>query len=493
MNCQLVATLMPRVRESAATALLHPPAGVDAIELRLDALPEPDERSVAELLALPRSAPVIATCRPSPTLNDAARLALLACAARAGAETIDVEDTLLAQLPGDLPGERLPSCHLQRFVPRLEALLRRLAGHGAALSKLAVPADTPRQLAELLRLQEQFAGQVAIVPTGRLAEAGRVMIAGRGAALAYGALDAEHPGHPDQPPVARLHAVFGLGHVGSQTRFVAVVARPVRHSLSPAYHNTAFRLTGQDRRLVAFEVDRLAELLEHADALRLDGFAVSHPFKQEAFELADSRMPGAEAAGAANTLLRTPSGGWQARNTDWRAACDLLPKLLKGWRKRHEGARPRVLLLGSGGAARAIAVALFGEDVELGIWSRRTEHAERLAQALADAIPTAQVVTEPGAFPADLVVNSTPVGSPLGDPAGLADVRGSFRPGGLAVDLTYGAARSPFRVAAAEAGAQMTSGEDFFFRQARRQAELFTSAPVPDTLHTQAVARASAD
>jgi shikimate dehydrogenase len=488
MSCQLVATLLPRVPESAAAALLHPPPGVDTLELRLDELPEPDERSVRALLGLPRAAPVIATCRPRPGLDDAARVALLACAASAGAETLDVDDALLARLPPGLPGERLPSCHLPHFAPRLEALVRRLAGHGAALAKLAVPADTPRQLAELLRLQEQFAGQVAIVPTGRLSEAGRVMLAGRGAPLAYGALEAEHPGHPDQPSVERLHAVFGIGHVGAATRFAAVVARPAQHSLSPAYHNAIFRLTGQDRRLVALEVDRLSDVLDVADALRLDHFAVSHPFKQEAFELAASRMPGAEAAGAANTLMRTPAG-WQARNTDWRAACDLLPRLLKGWRRRHAGQRPRVLLLGSGGAARAIAVALFEEDVELGIWSRRAEHAERLAQALLEALPATQAVAEPSAFASDLVVNATPVGSP-GVEGGLPVLEGCFRSGSLAVDLTYGTGRSPFRSSAATAGAQMTNGEEFFFRQARRQAELFTAAPVPDALHAQAVSKA---
>jgi 3-dehydroquinate dehydratase / shikimate dehydrogenase len=492
MTCQLVGTLMPRVMETAAQALLHPPAGVDTIELRLDALPEPDERSVQALLALPRSAPVIVACRASAALSDEARLALLACAARAGADTLDVEDALLARLPADLPGERLPSCHLARFAPRLDALARRLVGHGAGLAKLAVPAETPRHLAALLELQEQFAGRVAIVPTGRLSEAARVLIAGRGAPLAYGALSAEHLGHPDQPTVARLHAVFGIGHVGPATRFAAVVARPVRHSLSPAYHNTIFTLTGQDRRLVAIEVDRLGELLEVADALRLDGFAVSQPFKQEAYELAASRMPGAEAAGAANTLLRTPAG-WQARNTDWRAACEILPRLLKGWRKRHAGARPRVLLLGSGGAARAIAVALFTEEVELGVWSRRPEQAQRLVKALTDAMPGVHAVPEPLVYAADLVVNATPVGSPLADAQGLPALERCFSPGALAVDLTYGTHTSPFREAATQAGAQMTSGEEFFFRQARRQAEIFTGGTVPDALHQGAVARATPD
>jgi shikimate 5-dehydrogenase len=138
-------------------------------------------------------------------------------------------------------------------------------------------------------------------------------------------------------------------------------------------------------------------------------------------------------------------------------------------------------------------VALFGEELELGVWSRRSEHAGRLAEALAEALPGAQVVADPSAFPADLVVNATPVGSPLGDPRGLPALAGCFRPGSLAVDLTYGTARSPFRAAAAEAGAQMTTGEEFFFRQARRQAELFIGATVPDALHAQGLSRAGAD
>ena len=58
-----------------------------------------------------------------------------------------------------------------------------------------------------------------------------------------------------------------------------------------------------------------------ADALKLDGLSITHPLKHEALELAASALPGARVTEAANTLLRTPAG-WQARNTDWKAACD---------------------------------------------------------------------------------------------------------------------------------------------------------------------------
>ncbi len=481
---------MPRTPAEAAATLRSPPPGADFLELRLDALEEPTPAAVTALLALPRSIAVIATCRAGGHVAaDSQRLALLAQAGEAGADVLDVDDTLLPQLPDSVPGERLASCHVTHFAPRLISLARRIASQGTRLCKLAVPAGSPRQLVELLALQEQLGPGFAIVPTGRLAETGRVFIAGRGAALSYGAIDLERRGHPDQPGVTRLHEIFGIGTVGPSTRFFAVVANPVAHSLSPAFHNAVYHGVGQDSRMVTLDVDRLSDVLQCADALRLDGLAISHPFKREALTLATSALPGAQATGAANTLLRTRSpAGWQARNTDWKASCDLFPRLLKSWRRAHAGQAPRVLLLGSGGAARAVAVALVDQDIELAIWSRRLSNARELCAALENTLP-ATAVPDPDHFPADVIVNATPVGMPGSEPDELRLGAANFRSGALAVDLAYGAASSPFRSAAAEAHAQLTSGEDFFCLQARRQAELFTGAPVPESVRELAARR----
>jgi shikimate dehydrogenase len=162
--------------------------------------------------------------------------------------------------------------------------------------------------------------------------------------------------------------------------------------------------------------------------------------------------------------------------------------LLRRWKRAHKGSSPRALLLGSGGAARAIAVALLDSDVELRIWSRRLGNARALCETLADVLP-ATPAADPDDEPADLVVNATPVGSPGAEPRDLALSAAAFSPGAEAVDLAYGAPESPFRDAAREAGAQMTTGEDFFFLQARRQSELFVGGPLPQGAHEQAVAR----
>ncbi len=485
----LVGTLLPRRPAEAAPVLQQPPQGVDYVELRLDALDEPTPAVVTELLALPRSVPVLATCRSAPGLEDTAtRHALLAAAGEAGAELLDIEDSELAGFPASVPGSRMASCHVSRFLPRLDALARRVAGHDTKFAKLAVGAKNPAQLSVLLQLQEEMTeetgGRFSLVPTGPLAEAGRVMAAGRGAALGFGALDGDRRGHLDQPTVERLHGVFHIGVVAPTTRFFAVIGNPVAHSMSPAYHNTVFRGAGTDARFVALEVNRVTDVIDHAEDLRLDGFAVTYPLKQEALDLAVTVLPGAEAVGAANTLVRTPAG-WQARNTDWKAACELMPRLLRRWRRAHPDRTPKVLLLGAGGAARAVAVALLEQDVELAVWSRRLSNARSLAEALSGTLP-ALAVPDPGHYPADLVINATPIGMADAPPAEIVLSPDWFRPEGFAVDLAYGNPESPFRAAAAAAGANLTTGEDFFRMQAKRQAAIFTAGGVPDDVWKRA-------
>jgi len=521
MTTRLVATVLVTDVDSPARYLRQPAEGVDYVELRFDALSEPSPSAVSAVLGLPRTVPVIATCRPVSQGGffdgeESERMALLATAAEAGADIIDVEDGCLADLPEGLPGDRIASCHLSRFVPRLEALARRLLAHGTTFAKLAVPASTPKHLLDLLDLQAAFADRLSIVPTGRLAEAGRVMAASRGAPFVYGASDPEARGHPDQPTVERLHDVHNVTSLPPDTRFFAVIGKPVAHSMSPAYHNTIFRGVAQSARLVPMEVDRLEQVMDPAEDLLLDGLAITHPFKRDAIDLAHSVLPGARNSVAANTLVRTPAG-WQARNTDWKAACDLFPRLLNGWLKQQRAGKasdgwldkvlegcwksggtprvkrteddptPKVLLLGAGGAARAIAVALFEEaEIELAVWSRRLSHARDLASQLAESLP-AVAIPEPGHMPADIIINATPVGMPGVD---IAEFDGftpeNFRPGAVAVDLTYGKARSPFRAAARAAGAPLVTGEFFFGLQARRQSEVFTGTVLAADLRKQA-------
>jgi 3-dehydroquinate dehydratase/shikimate dehydrogenase len=348
-----------------------------------------------------------------------------------------------------------------------------------------VPADTPLQLAELLDLQDRMPDGFAVVITGRLAEAGRIMAAARGAALSYASVDPDDPGHPDQPDIHRLHDILAIETVSPSTRFFAIVGHPVAHSMSPAYHTTVFRQTGIDARMVMLDTDGLSDLMAMSDALNLDGFAVTHPFKQDALGHAASALPGAQATGAANTLLRTPAG-WQARNTDWKAACDLLPRILRGWRKKHEGA-PRALLLGSGGAARAIAIALADTDADVSVWSRNHDH----ARALAKDLETVALSNLDG-LTADLIINATPVGMAGVDGSALPLSEQNFAPEALALDLAYGGDDSPFRQAAQAAGAQLTTGEDFFAIQARRQAELFCGTPIAADVHKEASRRCGA-
>lgn len=504
MSTRLVATCMVRDVTSATAALRDPPPGADFVELRLDALGEPSHADLQTLLDAPRTIPVMVTCRLAAqgglyAGDEEARLDLLAAALESGADLVDVEDAVWEANAARFDAERcVVSAHLERFVPRLDALAGRLLRRGTRFAKLVVPARNPRALAALLTLQE-LDERLSVVCTGRLAEAGRVMAAARGAPLTYAALDADDKGHTDQPDVTRLHEVHHVHTAGAGTRFFAVAGTPVGHSRSPAFHNSIMRSAGRAARMVPLDVDKLDDVLELADALRLDGLAVTHPLKAHALDLAEHALPGATTTGAANTLLRA-GAGWQARNTDWKAACSLLPRLIAGWRSKradwveHAVARsrpgsperktkaadasgsPRVLLLGAGGAARAVAVALVDESVQLDVWSRDPEHAERLVDDLVGLVE-ARVRPRPGEPPADLIINATPVGMP-GVTAGLPGAPETwFSERSALVDLTYPSSEpSQLRDAAATAGRPVVQGELFFVLQAARQAGVFCDA-----------------
>ncbi|MBW2523625.1 MAG: hypothetical protein JRI23_05595, partial [Deltaproteobacteria bacterium] len=111
--------------------------------------------------------------------------------------------------------------------------------------------------------------------------------------------------------------------------------------------------------------------------------------------------------------------------------------------------------------------------------------------ALASTLRATAVASTDG-LAADLVVNATVVGSPATEDWPLPIGAASFGEDALAVDLTYGAADSAFRRAVREADAQLTTGEDFFLLQARRQAELFNEGQLPSGLHEEAAQRCGA-
>ena len=249
------------------------------------------------------------------------------------------------------------------------------------------------------------------------------------------------------------------------TALAGVLGFPVAHSRSPAMHNAAFAALGLDWHYVKLPVppELFDETVRALPASGYRGANVTIPHKLAALTLADSATDAARAVGAANTLSFA-GGAIEAHNTDAGGFLAALEQSPRGM---------RALVLGAGGAARAVVWALREAGAaEVSIWNRTPARARELAAAFG-----ARAVERPE--PADLVVNATSVGLEPGDEVGALGVEAVGAPA-LACDLVYrGGDRTPFVDWALRAGARVVDGLEVLVRQGALSFENWTGREPP--------------
>lgn len=250
---------------------------------------------------------------------------------------------------------------------------------------------------------------------------------------------------------------------------LAVLGYPVVHSRSPAIHNAAFAALGMDGdwSYEAIEVSP-AQFEPRVRAMAAEGFRganVTVPHKVEALRIAEQRSEVAREIGAANTLS-FDGESIRADNTDAEGLMEALPEPAAG---------RRALVLGAGGAARAVVWALDRAGAAVAVWNRTAERAAELCAELGG-----QVDPSPAAGEYELIVNSTTVGLSDEDPfAELPLSRESLRVGQTVVDLVYRDVESELVRAARQAGAQAVDGLQVLVRQGAASFRIWTGVEPP--------------
>lgn len=262
-----------------------------------------------------------------------------------------------------------------------------------------------------------------------------------------------------------------MAEIRSSTRVLGVIGRPVRHSLSPALHNAWLRHHDIDAVYLALETPPGSHDVPGAiRALGLMGANITVPHKQAVFDGVDRRSPAALACGSVNTVVCEPDGTLIGHNTDGDGFLDALAEV---------GLDPsgrRVSLLGAGGAARAVAVALARAGVaSIAVFNRTRTHAQALADAIDAPVSVHPLTPEAfGAMPSELVVQTLPgAGREAVRALPLAPVEGAW------VDLNYWDPDPPHTAALAASGHLVQSGHAMLLYQAARAFTLFT-AVTPD-------------
>jgi shikimate dehydrogenase len=255
--------------------------------------------------------------------------------------------------------------------------------------------------------------------------------------------------------------------INGHTKIFGILGRPVTHSLSPAMHNAAFRHLGVNGVYVAFPVTDLGQAVSGLRGLGIGGVSVTIPFKEEIIPRLDELDPRAARIGAVNTVVNR-DGRLTGYNTDWLGAvAALTAKIsLKG---RH------VLILGAGGASRAIAFGIVHKGGKVTLTDLDAGRAAALARDLgAEAIAPEALET----CPATILVNATPVGM-TPDIDGIPinpDLVGRFE---VVMDIVYQPLQTRLLKEAQARGAATIDGLQMLIHQATAQFELFTGQEAP--------------
>jgi 3-dehydroquinate dehydratase/shikimate dehydrogenase len=453
------------------------------VEFRLDSLAKPAAAvpKIREFLATRRDVTAIATCRRKKFGGNfagslAAELEILANAAQAGCQVVDLEVESAEQATRPQL-KKLRACGAALLVSfhdftrtkGLEQAAKRIEAFAPDFVKVV---STARSLADnlaVLRLIEDrsLSTQMIGIAMGEEGILSRVLGPRAGAAFTYASSGDGAETAEGQVTARTLHDLYNFEQLDPATRVFGVAGNPIAHSLSPLLHNTAFHRENVNAVLLPLKVKALEDLLTVVRDLPLSGVAVTMPLKQEVLPHLANSDPFTARTGACNTLRTGADGKLYGFNTDVAGVVRPLER-----RMRLKGAR--IAVLGAGGAARAAVFGLVEQGAEVFIVNRTHQSAVALARK-AKAKAMKRELFAKSKF--DVLINTTPcgiTGSKQAMPIEPGELNAS-----LVFDMVYNPIETPLIRLARSRGIHVVSGLEMFVEQGARQFEIWTGKPAP--------------
>ena len=269
--------------------------------------------------------------------------------------------------------------------------------------------------------------------------------------------------------------------IDGHTRLAAVVAKPIKHSISPFIHNTAFERTAVNGVYLALEIgsEDLEATVANIRRYNMFGINLSMPYKQEVIQYLDELTPSARLIGAVNTVVNK-NGTLIGYNTDGKGFFKSLPSFAIQGKK--------MTILGAGGAATAIiAQAALDQAEEIFVFTRQTSYANTVSKMAAisrQAKSRIQVLNledlatlQEKINQSDLLINGTSVGM---DGESLPLVESIQLPAKILVaDVIYKPFETPFLKWARNQKVEAVNGLGMLLYQAAEAFELWTGQPMP--------------
>jgi len=263
--------------------------------------------------------------------------------------------------------------------------------------------------------------------------------------------------------------------IDQYTDLYAVVGHPVRHSLSPVMHNAAFQSKGINAVYLAFETTDIEGAIHGMKALGIRGMSVTIPHKTDVIPYLDDLDSLAEKIGAVNTIVHK-EGRLIGYNTDATGA-------LKALEEKRELVDLHCLIVGAGGTARSIGIALKEKGISLAITNRSLSRGKELADTLScPFVPWDKMES----IRPDLLIQTTPVG--MTPETGVSSVpEAVLRDGMVVMDVIYNPPHTKLLELAEARECVTISGLNMFVYQGAEQFQLWTSIAPPVSLMRKAI------
>jgi shikimate dehydrogenase len=271
--------------------------------------------------------------------------------------------------------------------------------------------------------------------------------------------------------------------ITGKTKLLGIIGNPIEHSLSPVMQNEAIKALGLDYVYIPFPVkaDRLSTVLNGFSAIDLVGFNVTIPHKQAIIPLLDEVTNTAKMIGAVNTVWRTETG-WKGTNTDIDGFIAPLRQI------KHNWSQVCPIILGNGGAARAVVVgcAELGCS-EISIIGRNQEKLDLFCQSWQNTPLKSRLKAHSWnnlaglVSSTDLLINTTPIGMyPHVDQSPLdLSMMDQLKEGTIVYDLIYTPRPTLLLQKAQERGAIVIDGVEMLVQQGAKALEIWVKQPAP--------------
>ncbi len=452
---------------------------IDLCELRVDLL---DSSEYSHLATFPQEAnlPVILTCRRKADGgeyqgSEKERVALLEEALEGEFTYIDLEIDLkrasLEQKAAAKGVRVIRSLHDFDSIPSdIFHRMAKIAAKGE-IPKVAVMVNSVGDLITLFRAKEELAEveEKIVVGMGEFGLPSRILYKRAGSLLTY---CSEGEAAPGQINAQMMKELYRADRVNDNTKIFGVIGNPVLHSLSPLIQNRGFHEINFNAIYLPFPVDAVRSFFILAEMLKITGFSVTVPHKQSVLPYLGKITREVKQIGSCNTVVRSKNL-WKGTNTDYYGF--VAPLIGEIDSKDIQSA----LVVGAGGAARAVVWALRNHGCKVTIVNRDRERAKKLANETMsswDSLENAPLYTE-----VDLIVQTTPLG--MAPFEGIDPIPNyKLQRGQIVYELIYRPHYTPLLKRAQESGCRLLFGIDMLLRQGKLQFESFSGYHYPKRL-----------